>query len=244
MGALILAVWEAVVRSGLYSGIFVPAPSAILDLLARQIGTGVLPRHLGVTLIRLLGGLAIGGTAGVLVGLAMGWWPRARRALNPVIAGIHPIPKIALFPLFIVWFGVGEQSKLAAVAVGSFFPLALNTMAGVRSINPVHIELARNSGATTAQLFRRVLLPGSLPMVLTGLRVAANVAFLATIGIEMVAAKTGLGSLLWLSWQLFRIDQLYATLVVIAIVGICLTNLIRALGTRFAPWLTTHQVPV
>jgi len=208
-------------------------------VLARELATGKLATHLSATLSRLLGGLALGGGAGLLLGLAMGWSRRLRGALNPVIAGIHPIPKIALFPLLIVWFGVGEQSKVVAVAVGSFFPMLINTMGGVRNINPVHLDLARNSGAHTGQLFRRVLFPGSLPMVLTGLRVAANVAFVSTIGVEMVAAKNGLGSMLWLSWQLFRIDQLYATLVVIAIIGICLTSLIRWLGERMAPWLTT-----
>lgn len=171
----------------------------------------------------------------------MGWWPRLRAVLNPIIAGLHPIPKIALFPLFIVWLGVGEGSKVGAVSVGAFFPMLLNTMAGVRAINPAHLDIARNSGASTEQLFRRVLLPGSMPMVLTGLRVAANVAFLATIGIEMVAANTGLGSTLWLSWQLFRIDELYATLVVIAVVGICMTSLIRLIGTRTAPWLGERE---
>lgn len=244
IGLGLLAVWEAAVRSGFYSGLFLPAPTAILSVLARELANGRLATNLLATLSRLVGGLAIGSGAGLLLGLSMGWSRRLRSALNPVIAGIHPIPKIALFPLLIVWLGVGEQSKVVAVAVGAFFPMLLNTMAGVMNINPVHLDIARNSGARTGQLFRRVLFPGSLPMVLTGLRVSANVAFLSTIGVEMVAAKTGLGSMLWLSWQLFRIDQLYATLVIIAVIGVCLTSLIRWLGERAAPWLVPNPVTV
>lgn len=241
IGLVVLTVWEAAVRSGIYSGLFLPAPTAILAVLARELSTGKLATHLSATLSRLAGGLALGSAAGLLLGLSMGWSRRLREGLNPVIAAIHPIPKIALFPLLIVWLGVGEQSKVVAVAVGAFFPMLLNSMAGVRNINPVHLDLARNSGAGTGQLFRRVLFPGSIPMILTGLRVSANVAFLSTIGVEMVAAKSGLGSMLWLSWQLFRIDMLYATLVMIAIIGIVLTALIRWLGERTAPWLTTSS---
>lgn len=133
-------------------------------------------------------------------------------------------------------FGVGENSKLAAVALGAFFPMLLNTLAGVRSLNPVHLELAKNHGATRAQLFRRILLPGSLPMMLTGLRLSSNVAFHSTIGVEMVGSRTGIGSLLWLSWQTFRIDQLYAVLAVIAAIGIVLATLVRLVAARLAPW--------
>jgi NitT/TauT family transport system permease protein len=172
----------------------------------------------------------------------MGWSPRLQIVLNPVIAAFHPIPKIALFPLIIVLLGIGEQSKIVAVAVGAFFPMLLNTLAGVRGISPVHFDLARNYGASTGQMFRRVLLPGSLPMVFTGLRISANVAFLSTIGVEMVAARNGLGSLLWLSWQLFRMEQLYATLVVIALIGVGLTMLIRWVARQTAPWLGERHV--
>jgi NitT/TauT family transport system permease protein len=104
-------------------------------------------------------------------------------------------------------------------------------------MNPVHLELARSFGATRRQMFLRVLLPGSLPLMLTGLRLSANVAFHATIGVEMVGSRTGIGSLLWLSWQTFRIDQLYATLVIIATIGIGLAALIRWVTVRGAPWL-------
>lgn len=237
-----LAIWELVIRAGWYTGLFFPAPTAIGAALRESIADGQLWLHLSATLARIGGGLAIGGVGGLLLGLAMGSWKGLRTVLDPIIAAVHPIPKLALFPLLIVMLGIGERSKIASVSVGAFFPMVLNTIAGVRAISPVHLELAVNYGASTWKRFGRVLLPGSLPMILTGLRLSTNVAFHATIGVEMVGSRIGLGSLLWMSWQTFRIEQLYATLAVIALVGVGLTSLIRQIARRSAPWLAEYQV--
>lgn len=232
----VLALWEVLVRVGVLRGLFLPAPSAIGRSLFTLAESGALAPHLGATLLRITAGLGVGAAIGVLLGLLMGTSRPLQRTIDPLVAALHPIPKLAFFPLLIVLFGVGERSKLAAVALGAFFPMLLNTMAGVRSLKPVHLELARNHGATRAQLFGRILLPGSLPMMLTGLRLSSNVAFHSTIGVEMVGSRTGIGSLLWLSWQTFRIDQLYAVLAVIAAIGIALATLVRLVAARLAPW--------
>lgn len=236
-----LAIWELVHRIGGYTGLLFPAPSAIGVALHDSLVAGQLWLHLSATLLRIGAGLLVGGLAGLLLGLAMGSWRALRVVIDPIIAAVHPIPKLALFPLLIVLLGIGERSKIAAVSVGAFFPMVLNTMAGVRAISPVHLELAANYGASSWNKFLRVLLPGSLPMILTGLRLSANVAFHATIGVEMVGSRVGLGALLWLSWQTFRIEQLYATLTVIALVGVGLTFLIRRIARHSAPWLAEYQ---
>lgn len=237
-----VAAWEAGVHWGGISPLLTPAPTTILRELVRLATNGVMFTHLGVTLFRLGSGLLIGAGGGIVLGLAMGGWAPLRRAFDPLVAAIHPIPKIALFPILIVLLGIGEESKIAAIAIGAFFPSLLNTIAGVRGISTVQLDLARNYGADNRALFLRVFLPGSLPMVFTGLRLSANVAFISAIGVEMVAAETGLGSLLWQSWQVFRIEQLYATLVVISIVGILMVAVIRGLMRRSAPWLTHAEV--
>lgn len=237
-----LAAWEAGVRWGGVSPLLTPAPTTILRELVRLAANGTMFTHLSVTLFRLGSGLAIGAGSGIALGLAMGGWAPLRRALDPLVAAIHPIPKIALFPILIVLLGIGEESKIAAIAIGAFFPSLLNTMAGVRGISTVQLDLARNYGANTRALFFRIFLPGSLPLVFTGLRLSANVAFISAIGVEMVAAQTGLGSLLWQSWQVFRIEQLYATLVVIALVGVLMVAAIRGLMHRSAPWLTNGEI--
>lgn len=241
---LLLGAWEAGVRWGGVSPLLTPAPTTILRELATLVGNGVMVTNLGATLLRLTLGLVLGAGSGIALGLAMGWWPAVRRAMDPLVAGIHPIPKIALFPILIVLLGIGEESKIAAIAIGAFFPSLINTMAGVRGISPIQLDLARNYGASTRAMFFRILLPGSLPLVLTGLRISANVAFLSAIGVEMISAHTGLGSLLWLSWQVFRIEQLYATLIVVALVGIVLALAIRSLTRRWAPWLTESGVAI
>jgi len=233
----ILAALEVLVRSGADTGFFLPAPSAVVTSLWKMIANGSLAANLSATMSRILLGLLGGAGLGVVLGLAMGTSKRLRRVLDPLVAAIHPIPRLAFFPLLIVVLGVGETSKLAAVSLGAFFPMLLNTVAGVRGMNPVHLELARNYGADRRQMFLHVLLPGSMPLMLTGLRLSTNVAFHSTIGVEMVGSRTGIGAMLWLSWQTFRIDHLYAILVVIAAIGIGLASLIRWITQRSAPWM-------
>jgi NitT/TauT family transport system permease protein len=236
ISSLLLA-WEAAVRTGAISPLLAPAPSAIMQELVGLVVSGEMLRHIGATLLRMTAGLAIGAGSGIFLGLAMGWIPWLRRLLDPMVSAMHPIPKVALFPLLIVVLGIGESSKVAAIALAAFFPSLINSIAGVRGIAPVQLDLARNYGAGPRAMLFRILLPGSLPMVLTGLRVASSVAFLSAISIEMVAAKTGLGALVWLSWQLFRIEQLYATIIVIAAIGITNTAVIRVVRRHLAPWL-------
>jgi len=233
---------EAVSRSGVDTGFFMPAPSLVLISLGEMFSNGTLVRHLASTLARIAGGLFFGVSIGVSLGLAVGTSQKLRRIVDPVVAALHPIPRLAFFPLLIVVFGIGESSKIAAVSLGAFFPMFLNTVAGVRAMNPVHLELGRNYGANARQMFLHVLLPGAMPLMLTGLRLSANTAFHGTIGVEMVGSRTGIGSMLWLSWQTFRIDRLYAILIVIAIIGIGLAASIRWISNRTAPWLVEKPV--
>ena len=233
----ILAALELLVQTGAERSLFLPAPSTVAVSLGRMLADGSLGMHLVATLSRIALGLLLGAGLGVLLGLAMGTSKRLRRVIDPLVAAVHPIPRLAFFPLLIVVLGVGESSKLAGVALGAFFPMLLNTVAGVRGLNPVHLEIARNYGASRGQMFLHVLLPGAMPLMLTGLRLSANAAFHSTIGVEMVGSRTGIGAMLWLSWQTFRIDHLYAILVVIAAIGIGLATLIRWVTQRSAPWM-------
>jgi len=232
---------ELLVESGANPSLFLPAPSAVGTALWKMIADGSLATNLAATMSRILLGLLCGAGLGVMLGLAMGTSKPLRRILDPIVAAIHPIPRLAFFPLLIVVLGVGETSKLAAVSLGAFFPMLLNTVAGVRGMNPVHLEVARNYGADQRQMFLHVLLPGSMPLMLTGLRLSANVAFHSTIGVEMVGSRTGMGAMLWLSWQTFRIDHLYAILVVIAAIGIGLATLIRWVTQHSAPWMSDRS---
>ncbi|MFI5167677.1 MAG: ABC transporter permease [Thermoanaerobaculales bacterium] len=236
-----LALWEAGSRSGLLSEIAFPPPSAVVGALGRLLTGGTLLLHLGVTMTRVGEGLLLGALPAALLGLLMGWSPRLRAILDPFIAAFHPLPKVALLPLLMVFFGIGELSKVAAVAIGAFFPMVLSAIAGVRHIAPSLFEVATNYGATRRKVFTRIVLPGSLPMLLTGLRLSFNVALLITIAVELLGAQHGIGALLWLSWQTLRTDSLYAALAVIACVGMSFNAVVTLLAHRLVPWRATEE---
>lgn len=234
--AAALTVWEWQVRTGGLSALFFPAPSAIILILVRLLTNGELAIHLSATLSRLFLGFALGGLPGLILGLAMGSSRRLRVLVDPFIAAAHPVPKIGVLPLIMIIFGIGEFSKVVVVAVGVFFPMLINTMAGVRQISLIHFEVAQNYGASLFKVFTRVVVPGSLPLVLTGARLALNVALLLTIAVEMVAAQEGLGEMIWFAWETLRTEELYASLIVIAALGISFNFLLQRLTAHLVPW--------
>jgi ABC-type nitrate/sulfonate/bicarbonate transport system permease component len=173
LGLLILVFWEILSRTGLISAFFFPAPSKILLTLWQLLVNGKLAVNLGDTLMRLGLGLLLGMIPGIILGLAMGWSPRLRRIVDPFIAAVHPIPKTAIYPLIMIILGIGEGSKIFTIALATFFPVLINSMLGVRQLNPVYFEVARNYGASPWKVFTRVILPGSLPMVVAGTRIGS-----------------------------------------------------------------------
>jgi NitT/TauT family transport system permease protein len=233
---LVLAVWEWQVRTGGMSALFFPAPSTIIQTLVRLLVEGELLAHLGATLARLFLGFLLGGIPALILGLFMGWSRGLRAVVDPLVAAAHPVPKIAILPLVMIIFGVGESSKVVVVAIAVFFPILINTMAGVRQIPPIYFEVAQNYGAGLFKAFARVVVPGSLPLVLTGARLALNVALLITIAVELVAAQKGLGEMIWFAWETLRTEELYASLVVIAGLGIAFNLLLQRLMARLVPW--------
>ncbi len=231
-----LLLWEWFSRAGRLSPLFFPAPTTILASLYHMLLDGKLALNLGATAERLAIGFAFGGLAGLLLGLAMGWSQRLRQIVDPLIAAIHPIPKIAIFPLIMIIFGIGETSKIVAISIAAFFPMLINCMTGVRHLNPVYFEVTKNYRASRWKTFSRVIVPGSLPLILTGTRLAINMAMVIAIAVELLAAKEGLGVIIWFSWQTLRIEELYASLVVIALLGIGVNLLLQFLSKRLTPW--------
>jgi len=228
--------WETASRAGLLSPLFFPPPTKILNTLLQMIINGKLLPHLSATLSRLAIGFLIGGLSGLVLGLGMGWSPRLRTVVDPLIAALHPIPKIAIFPLIMIIFGIGEASKVVAIAIAAFFPMLINCMSGVRQLNPVYFEVTENYGASTWKTFSRVIFPGSLPSIFTGVRLAVNMAMVIAIAVELLAAKEGLGVIIWFSWQTLRIEELYASLIVIGVLGFGINLAIQSISRKLAPW--------
>jgi NitT/TauT family transport system permease protein len=241
LGAVVIiaacfGLWEALARAKAVSPVFFPAPTVIFRTMGRLTRSGALPVDLGMTLQRLAAGFILGAVPGVALGLAAGWSRRLRAVTDPLVAAAHPIPKIAILPLVMVILGIGETSKIALVAITAFFPMIINTMAGVRHISPIHFEVARNYGAKRLHIFRHVIFPGSLPMILTGVRLALNMALLVTIATELVSANKGLGALIWRAWQTLRVEELYAGLFVASALGIGFNGLVFWLSALLTPW--------
>ena len=240
--AAVLAAWEAASHLGWLPRLLLPAPTMIAAEIGRLAANGELVRHTAATLSRVFIGLALGGAAGALAGLAMGWSRRARSLGDPLVAATYPIPKIAVLPLIMVLFGIGNLTKVIVIAVSAFFPMLISAMAGVAEISPIHFEVARNCGANPRKVFTRVVLPGSLPLLLTGVRLALNTALLLAIAVELVLTKNGLGSMIWLAWQTLRVETLYASLLVISALGIACNGLLQYLSARLVPWQQQRTV--
>lgn len=234
--ALLVVAWEAGVRLGWVRALFLPAPTTIAQAVAKLLAEGDLLMHVGTTLSRMALGMAIGGAPAVALGLVMGTSSALRAALDPVIAAAHVVPKIALMPLILIVFGVGENAFVVVSVLGAFFPMLINTMSGARQIPPIHFDVARNYGASRARVFWRVLVPGSFPSIWTGIRLATVTTLLLTISAEMVMVRRGLGSVIWSSWQTFRIEELYVALVAIIIIGAGANSVLQRLSHRLAPW--------
>jgi ABC-type nitrate/sulfonate/bicarbonate transport system permease component len=237
--ALLLA-WEAGVRAGLVPALYFPAPSQIGWRAIDMLFSDELLANIGITLLRLSLAMLLGGIPGLIIGLLMGWSSRLRVVLDPFVAALHPIPKIAVLPLVMVIFGVGEASLVIVAALGAFFPMLINTMTGVWQIHPIHFDVARNYGANRLLTFQRVVWPGSLPLMFAGLRLALNATLLLTIAAEMFAPRIGLGAMIWMGWQTMLTENIYVSLLMITLLGILFSLLVDWMSRRWAPWEARH----
>src|SRR5215472_13330900 len=185
IGLLIL--WELLIRAGIGDRRFVPAPSDIAERFYLLAATGELAEHVLATLWRIVVGYVIGVAPAVIIGLLMAMWRGVRIVVDPLIAALFPIPKVALMPLLLLAFGFGDASKMAVVAIGAFFPVVINTYTGAANIEPIYIDVARNYGASRLVMFSRIVFFGALPMTFAGLRTALAISFLVVVAAEFVA---------------------------------------------------------
>ena len=234
---VLLAAWEWSSGRGVLREAFFPRPSTVAVHLAALAADGTLWSHLTTTLIRIGWAFALAAVLGVVLGLAMGLWRGLREGLDPVLAVIYPIPSILFLPLVGFLVPPGEIALIVTTAVTSFFLIAFTTTHGVRQIDRVVLEAALHYGARGWRLFTAVLLPGSLPSIFTGLRLGLGFALIVVIAVEIVSSSRGLGALLWLSWQILKVEDMYATFFVIALVGAVLYYGLASLQRRLLPWV-------
>lgn len=232
----ILVAWEAVARAGWVPPLFLPPPSAVLGEAAHMAGSGELGRHLAVSLGRVGLGFVLGAAAGTGLGLVLGTSAAMWAIGNPLIAAAYPVPKIALLPLMVLWLGIGELPKVVMIALGVFFPVVINTYAGVRGTDPLMVKAARSLGARPGQVLRKVVLPSALPTVLAGYRLGAGMALLLVVSAEMINASAGLGFLVLNAGDLMLTGKLMVGLGMLSLLGLGTTWALRALEMWLLPW--------
>ena len=233
---LILVVWQLLVQTGHINELFLPAPSSVLNAMWTLTVSGRLPWAVLVSLNRVVQGFVFGALGGIALGLLAGAMVWIEDIVDPWIAAVYPIPKSALFPLFLLWFGLGDSSKIITIAVGVLFLVLVNTMTGVKAINPLLIKAALDLGASRFQVFMKVMLPGALPNIFTGLRLGAGMALVLVFVTEIEATKAGLGFLLWESFQLLETKEVFAGVVTFGLLGVATTWLLQWIERVACPW--------
>src|SRR6266481_2455208 len=233
---VLLLLWEGAVRLGDVNQLIIPAPFSVLRTMIDLTVDGRLPWAIAVSLHRVLQGFIYGSLLGVALGLLVGWFRAVEDAVDPLVAAIYPIPKSAIFPLFILWFGLGETSKIMTILIGVLFLVLINTVTGVKAIDPVLLKAARDLGANQRQIFAKVVIPGALPNIFTGLRLGAGMALILVFITEIEATKAGLGFLLWEAFQLLDTRKVFAGVVTFGILGVLTTWLLQWIERVTCPW--------
>ncbi|UOQ44007.1 ABC transporter permease [Halobacillus salinarum] len=232
----ILILWEFLSRTGMVDARFFPPPSEIVGTFLLMGTSGELFHHIGISLFRILAGFLLGVIPGVVLGLLMGLYSPIRHFFSPLIMALMPIPTLALLPIILILFGIGEVSKIVTIAGSVFFPVVINTVAGVVNIDRIYLDVARNYGAGSKDFFFKIALPGSLPVMIEGIQMGQAIALLTIVAAEMMGATSGIGYLIWTSYSAFLLKEMYVGLVLISFFGYLFSLILRAFQVKLLPW--------
>lgn len=229
-----LLVWEFVARAGLVSPIFVTPLSTVLSTIVNE--PDFIARHLPVSIYRVVVGFAVGSSSGIVIGLMMGRVRVMEDVFTLPISIFYPVPKIGFIPLFIMWFGIGNRSKIAVISLATFFPVVLNTYQGAKGVEKEMVWAALSLGSSTPEVITRVVFPQILPNVFTGMRISAAVAWAIMVIAEMVGASDGIGFFLLLMQRQFQTKFVFASIIVIAFAGWFSQFAVKSLNERYNEW--------
>ncbi|MDQ6880961.1 MAG: ABC transporter permease [Pseudomonadota bacterium] len=233
---LLLLLWEALSRFGVLDRRFFPPPSEVVWSARQMVQDGSLAAAVGNSLRRLVIGYVSGAVLGVVVGLWLGLSSWSRALFEPWLIVTYPVPKLAVYPLLVLIVGLGEAPIVILLAIAIFYVVAINLIAGVMAIRPVILDVARDCDASFLQLVRTVALPASMPHIFTGLEISMGIAYIVLVAAEFVGAKSGLGSVIWSSWQLFDVAPMYVAIVTISALGYASVLLLRLAARWMMPW--------
>lgn len=233
---LFLLVWEVVPRVGVVDRLFLPPPSVVAVTWWELALNGQLWEHLGASVARSSSGFGIAVVLAVPLGVLIGWYRPVGELLNPLLEVFRNTAALALLPVFVLLLGLGESSKVSLIAFACTWPILLNTISAVKSVDPLLIKSARSLGFSPLPLFRKVVLPASVPSVFTGIRLAGANSILVLVAAEMVGARAGLGYLINMSQYNFQVPEMYAGIVTISLLGVGFNQVLVSVERRLSRW--------
>ena len=231
---VILVAWEALGRRS--SNFTFAPPSRIVEAARDMLASGELQDAVTESLVALLLGYGLAIVLGVSIGYSMGWWRMLGRTLDPFVSALYVVPIATLVPAMIVWLGLGLASRVVVITLFAVFEILLNAYAGVRNVDPLVVDVARNFGATRRDLWRKAIFPATLPFVFVGLRIGASRAIKGMVLAEMLFAVTGLGALIIANAAAFRMDRVFVAVIAVSLMGVLLTGLVQAVERRVMRW--------
>ncbi|GKV64373.1 MULTISPECIES: ABC transporter permease [unclassified Sporosarcina] len=231
-----LLLWEVLSRTGMLDIRFFPPPSVILQTFFEMVVSGTMAQHVGVSMYRIFLGFLAGVIPGVIIGLLMGLYSPIRHFIQPIVMALMPIPTIALLPIIIILFGIGDLSKVVTIAGSVFFPVVINTAAGVLNIDKIYLDVAHNYQTGRWNFFFKIALPGALPVMLEGIQMGQAIALLTIVAAEMMGATSGIGYLIWTSYKAFLLPEMFVGLILISFFGYLFSIILRAMQNKLLPW--------
>ena len=241
--AAFLAVWELLASVGLINVVLLPSPTTLFWAAGDLLRNGTLLRHVGASIERVLVGFALAAIVGLSLGVVLGWFRTLSDFIKPLVEALRPIPPIAWTPLAILWFGIGNAPSYFLVFVGAVFPVFVSTFSAVRNIERTQINAALCLGATPTMLIKDILIPGALPVIFPGLRIALGVGWMCVVAAELIAAQSGLGYLIQQSRLLLQTQYVVTGMIVIGIIGFGMNSLMSIIERKLVPWQQSARDP-
>ena len=232
----IIAAMELGTNSGVISPLTLPKPSDVLATIIELYNSGMFFKHLMPSISRLIVGSLIGISLGITIGTLIGLFSYIRSGLVPLVAAIFPIPKIALLPLFVIWFGIGEGSKYALIALGSFTPTVVATYGAVDNVDRTLIRMGQSFGLSWVSIVRKIVLPGAMPGILSGLRISLAISIILLVAAEMLGAEFGIGAYILEAGSLYDLERLFAGVTILSVFGVTVSVLVGMLEQKILKW--------
>jgi NitT/TauT family transport system permease protein/sulfonate transport system permease protein len=232
----VLVLWQLLASANIINAVLLPAPLTLLSAAVDLLEDGSLVRHIGASIERVLVGVLCAAVVGLVTGVLLGWSERLSDYVKPIVEALRPIPPIAWTPLAILWFGIGNAPSYFLVFIGAVFPVFVATYSAVRNIERTQINAALCLGATSTMLIRDILIPGALPVIFPGLRIALGVGWMCVVAAELIAAQSGLGYMIQQSRVLLQTQNVVTGMIAIGVIGLAMNGIMTMIERRLIPW--------